>query len=64
MERDRGDWMVIHFKDGVEKAHHPVEQKALETHIQFYEEFGYECKVYSSDDYWDKYHKGEFEVGK
>lgn len=43
--------MVVHYKDGVEKAHHYVDDNALSQHIKFYTEAGYSSVTFSLDNY-------------
>lgn len=57
--------MVVHIKDGEEKAHHYVADHALKTHIKFYTEYGYICEQLSLSEYEEKYGvKGEPLVSK
>jgi hypothetical protein len=62
--------MVVQYKDGVDVSHWSVPQSSVDDHKVFMTNsskqrgFEYIFKVMGWDDYWEKWHRGEFILGR
>ncbi len=56
--------VLVCYKENIDKTHVVCPLDDSQNSKQYYEKVGYVVTVFTNEDYWYRFHAGQFELGK